>query len=200
MVNRSGKSAVLGLLMVGCAAPEPQRPAPVVVTTPDPSDEKPPSRPVPPPTSSRVSDRALFGDADQETRPRKRRKRKRQAPASLVGESTQSEHPMESGRRVTIREEADATDDEILAVIRANQKAIALCSADAHRRGGPATGTMEIAVTVDGRGRVRGARLLSEAYVGTVLGACMLRRIKEWRFPARGRRAKLVLPFVVEAY
>ncbi len=188
------------VMVVSCAAPEATAPPPIVARSTETLPEEPPPK-APPPESIHPSAASLFADEPKERGRRRRRRRRRRVQTSLVGPSArdESEEAVRLRHRVSGGGGGDAVDPETLDIIAQNSRAIAHCVADAARRGERTTGKMEIEVEVDGRGRVRATRLLSEAYVGSILGACVLRRVKEWRFAATGQRATLLLPFVVEA-
>lgn len=190
------------VFVIGCGSASEPAPPPIVARSTETLPVEPPAK-TPAPESAHPSNASLFAD-EPEPRGRKRRKRRRKrqrVTTSLVGSSAgaKSEENVALRHRVSTGARDSGVAEGTLKVINNNSQAISHCVADASRRGERATGKMEVEVVVDADGGVRSTRLLSEDYVGSILGSCVLRRIKEWRFDASGRSVTLVLPFVVEA-
>jgi predicted Zn finger-like uncharacterized protein len=94
---------------------------------------------------------------------------------------------------------AGLTQAAVFEVISANSRAMSLCLAESVRKGEKLTGKMEIELTIEATGRVTEANISSSALRSTVMAACVLRRVKGWRFPRfAGEPVTVVYPYILQ--
>lgn len=90
------------------------------------------------------------------------------------------------------------TQEAIFKVISDNNSSMSLCMGESMRKGEQLKGRMELELTIAPSGLVTNADVVSPEFRSSAFGACTVRRIKTWRFPAfTGEPVTVVFPYVL---
>lgn len=84
-------------------------------------------------------------------------------------------------------------------VVRSRQGSVRRCYEQSLRAKEGVEGKISVAVVVEPTGTVSDVELLSPAFAGTVVGTCIVKSLRNWRFPAfKGEAQEVELPFVFQ--
>ena len=84
-------------------------------------------------------------------------------------------------------------------VVRSKQASVRLCYEKSLKARENISGKLAVALVVEPSGRVTNADIVSPAFRGSVVGDCIVRSIKGWRFPRfQGGAQEIELPFVFQ--
>lgn len=90
------------------------------------------------------------------------------------------------------------TREAIYKVVTDNSRSMALCIAEASRKGEMIQGRMDISITIEATGNVIEAGIDTPRFRGSVVGRCAAKRIRGWKFPRfNGDPVTVVYPYIL---